>query len=258
MDISQFLYNFASILISLLILYIFKGFLPKYFEAKGANQATKEDIGEITSIVENVKYDLLEQMELLKAKTSFRNEHILNLKNAERDAIFSFNKHISAWIYFLIRFKFSQYNLNNYKDLKLVFGELSRRQYECDLAEAHLTLFIHDKEFVNLKYNLIISIINHERIIENSINEIFFLFSKCDLELEHETDSHECSIIRGNLNKKLLQLIEASRVNSLEKYKEVNKFYVQMTELINKRLKQLEDDEINIHKSSSSEAQTLT
>lgn len=99
MNLQQIFYNFLTTVIALTIFYLFKSFWPKYFEAKGTNQATKEDIGEITEIVENIKSDLLHQNELLKAQLSFKNQHRLNLKTAEREAIFDFNKRVSAWLF---------------------------------------------------------------------------------------------------------------------------------------------------------------
>jgi len=41
-------------LTGLFLFFLCKNYWPKYFEAKAKNQATKEDIGEITAIVESI------------------------------------------------------------------------------------------------------------------------------------------------------------------------------------------------------------
>lgn len=247
MNIEQLLYNFLTIVISLTAFYLFKSYWPKYFEAKGTNQATKEDIGEITEIVETIKSDLLHQNELLKAQLSFKNQHRLNLKTAEREAIFDFNKRISAWLYSLIRFTFSCYNIDNFKELKILSAEFSKRQYECDLAEAHLVLFMHDKEFLELKRDLTISIIELERIVETSMHKIYGSYSKCQFHLEMDKDDFKKhSEHRNLLYSELTPLTDSHMKDSMEQYKQVHDLKAKMTQLINKRLKQLEDDEKNI------------
>lgn len=50
--------------------FLLKNFWPKYFEKKGENLATKEDIGEITKIVEEVKNKLALELELQKISYS--------------------------------------------------------------------------------------------------------------------------------------------------------------------------------------------
>jgi len=46
------------------------------------------------------------------------------------------------------------YDYGNYKDLLEVRKELNRREYEYDIAEAHLLLFMHDPEFFEKKIEL--------------------------------------------------------------------------------------------------------
>lgn len=243
MDLLQVVFNFLSVVFALCAFYIFKGYWPKYFEAKGTNQATKEDIGEITEIVENIKSDLLLQNEFLKAHLSFQNQHKLNVKSAEREALFDFNKRASAWIYSLIRFTFSGYNIENYKEIKLMRIEFSKRQYECDLAEAHLALFLREKGFFELKRDLTISIIKLGGIVEKAIHNVYYRYSKCEFDLQLDrNDVRQQAIHRTLLYEDLKPLMDAHRTESTEQYRVVCELHSKMTELINKRLKQLEDD----------------
>jgi len=247
MNFESFIYNFLIVFFAMLAFYLFKSFWPKYFEAKGTNQATKEDIGEITEIIENIKSDLLQQNELIKAQLSLTNQHKLDLKSAEREAIFEFNRRVSGWIYALIRFTFSNYSQDNYKELKLTSIEFSKRQYECDLAEAHLALFIDTEEFYELKRDLIVSIIELEGIVSKAIYKVYYCYSRFEIELELEkSDARKQADIRASFYKEEKLIIDAYRKDSIEKYKKVHEFHTQMTRLIKTRLRQLEDFENNL------------
>lgn len=49
-----------------------KSFLPKYFEQKASNLATKEDIEDITKITESVKQEFNEKMQIFSTQHTFR------------------------------------------------------------------------------------------------------------------------------------------------------------------------------------------
>ena len=248
MDILKISIDFLTIVISLLIFYGLKSYLSKYIEAKGTNQATKEDIGEITVIVENIKSDLVQQNEFIKSQLSFQNQHKLNLKAAEREAIFDFNKKISAWLFSMLRFSFSSYDIDNYKELKLISSEFLKRQYECDLAEAQLILFIHDNDFLELKRDLIISVLNYQRIIEKAMHDFYFKCSSYEAELELEKNNlARQSQIRGQFYIEFPLLTQTHITNSMVQFKEVHLLQVKMRNLIHNRLKQLEIEEKNIY-----------
>lgn len=54
---------------------LFGAFLGSYFKQKGKNIATKEDISEITSKIEDVKHEYAQQLESTKAELSSRLEN---------------------------------------------------------------------------------------------------------------------------------------------------------------------------------------
>jgi len=56
---------------------LIKSFLPKYFEEKGKNLATKEDIEEITHKVESVKAEISQSQSIFQAKYRLKHEAYL-------------------------------------------------------------------------------------------------------------------------------------------------------------------------------------
>ncbi len=153
-----------------------------------------------------------------------------------------FNRRFSAWIYSVLRFTLSNYNLDNYKDLKLISNDFAKRQYECDLAEAHLVLFMHDKEFLEIKRDLAISVIKLQGIVEKSILQVYGLFSECDFDIQLAKDDLGKQLeIRSNIHKKHYPVLEANKNDVADEYKKVHVINTSMTELINRRLKLLEE-----------------
>ncbi|MFG4001362.1 hypothetical protein [Flavobacterium aquidurense] len=240
-ELKHYILEFIIVVISLSTFYILKNYWPKYFESKGANQATKEDIGEITKIVENIKSDLSQQNELLKAQLSMTNQHKLDIKSAEREAIFDFNKQKSVWIYSLLRFSFYKYNLENFKEIGQTVLDYQKRQYEYDLAAAHLALFMYDNEFMELKSKLIIEVIELDKIVSGTTYDLYHSFMKAEINLNIEKDNIvEQSRIRYNLNEELLTIVEKHKEKAINQFESVNNLDIQMRELLFSRLKILE------------------
>lgn len=70
MGILDFIVRVAIVFVTTMIYILIKHYWPKYFETKATNQATKEDIGEITKIVEGIKNELTQSLEIFKISYS--------------------------------------------------------------------------------------------------------------------------------------------------------------------------------------------
>lgn len=241
-EFGHYFLEFVTIIFSLLAFYILKNYWPKYFETKATNQATKEDIGEITKIVEKIKSNLLQQNEFLKAELSLTNQHKLDIKSAEREAMFEFNKRKSVWIYSLVRFSFFKYDLENFKEInRLTYLEYQERQYEFELAAAHLTLFMHDDQFTNLKENLINEVIELHKIVTGTTYSLYDVFIKAEMRLNNKDNDSDESKIRYEMIEELLSIQKEFKEKTEKQFEKVNELDIQMRELLCNRLKILED-----------------
>lgn len=166
-------------------------YTKKYLGAKASNKAMQEDIGQITEIVEKIKSDLSQQGNLINAQLSHKSKYALEIKQEERQAYIDFNRKISAWLYSIVRFNFSEYNLDNYRELKSMFNIFSSRQYESDVADAHLGLFTKEKEFHLKKLDLEGAILTLENITEKAILTISLAYEECDIEVNSNPSDYK-------------------------------------------------------------------
>ncbi|MES2389255.1 MAG: hypothetical protein V4543_14730 [Bacteroidota bacterium] len=123
--------------------------LKTYLGEKAKNLATIEEVSKITFEVEKVRIGFSKEMEEVKAQLSFKNQIGVNFKNAEREALIVFNKNLSALIFAHARFDLIHYSEHNYQEAKANLKGFSQLFYDCDIAKAHVMLFMHDKEILD-------------------------------------------------------------------------------------------------------------
>ncbi len=170
---------------SLGLFFLLRNFYTTYFNKKGENQATKEDIAEITKEVENVKKIFNDQNTILNAKLSFQNQHALNLRNAEREALIDFNKKLSAWLQYIYSYKIKIITENNIYSAEGFYDELEKREYEYQLAYGHIQLFISNENILKHSENMV-SVIKDLSQKYVSTNGILLFYYKQQLYLRTE------------------------------------------------------------------------
>lgn len=147
--------------IIIVIIGLYLAFFKSYFQEKGKNIATSEDIEELTHKVESVKQSFIEKNASLKAKLDLLTNLQINHKNEERNSLIEFHKVIKGWIGLLTE---SSPSLKNDYDI----NEIQAKNFQYDFAyrkvldaEALLDLYLEDQKLYNLIYDLKINVINH-------------------------------------------------------------------------------------------------
>lgn len=120
-----------QVVISIVTLILFGMFLPGYWKQKGKNLADKDDIAEITNLVESVKTDHAKQLNSLNHEVSLINSIFSAHRNEERSSIIEFNESYNYWLY-----KHFSVNLYLYKYPSKENIE-SINQLSSDLVEYH-------------------------------------------------------------------------------------------------------------------------
>ena len=115
----------------LVLIGLYLAFFKSYFQEKGKNLATSEDIAKITRKVETVKKELEEEFAKSKAKIDLLYNLELNEISNEINAIVNFHKVFSKWMHSLT----SSINLIDDKDNE----EIKRKIFDYDLLYDEVT-----------------------------------------------------------------------------------------------------------------------
>ncbi len=109
-------------------------FLKSYFGEKGKNLATKEDVAEITSLVESVKSQL---QFFLQAKLSLRAE--------EHQALVDYFSKYSAWLSAITNFSIAGIHRDNTFQLSEIRSQLDAHKRDVELAAGKMQLFVENE-----------------------------------------------------------------------------------------------------------------
>jgi len=174
-----------------------KLFAKSYSSEKGKNLATKEDIGEITQIVESIKTSLAIKTEELRSDLSYKNEHLIHLRAAERSSIINYYK--ATWVlvlnftktdlikneidYFDDNGEISDLELRRYVSesesiLNKIKEELSNLKYLRDISESELMFFYDEQDLGSIIRELNLSLSEFERNLIGSINSLLQVFTE--------------------------------------------------------------------------------
>lgn len=142
--------------------------INKYAEKKGENQATKEDIGIITKISEEIKQELNtrteklkfefntqteklkselnSQTEKMKAELSLVNQHTLSWKLAERDALVQLHQKLIEHYLHLTGFTNNSFAFRTYGDFARIIENTNSGVAAFKTAYWRLRLFVNDHQ----------------------------------------------------------------------------------------------------------------
>ena len=145
--------DFVSFLIvpGLVILYFsMKNLLPNYFNEKGRNLATKEDISEITSLVEEVKHSFTTETEKLKANLLLLTNVYAGIVSEERNAIIDYNEKFFLWLNLVSDISLGHTNKNNNAELDEFEKHIHDVYYNVLNSETKFKLFVNNDDLINL------------------------------------------------------------------------------------------------------------
>ncbi len=131
--------------ILLILIGLYLAFFKSYFQEKGKNLATLEDIEEITSKVEAIKTDFIRETEKLKLEIQFTNQIKFSLKSEELKSLLDFYEKYYLWLNILLDFYFSAYNEDNRESLKDAENIINDSYFKFLLSEAKVDLLIDCK-----------------------------------------------------------------------------------------------------------------
>ena len=147
--------------IILVLIGLYLAFFKSYFQEKGKNIATSEDIEELTHKVEAVKQNFIEKNASLKAKLDLLTNLQISHKNDERNSLIEFHKEIKSWIGLLTESSPSLVDEYDNQEINTKIHQYDITFRKVLSAEALLELYVDDEELGKLIFNMKINILKH-------------------------------------------------------------------------------------------------
>lgn len=204
MEIAQIILEVVLVIIGL-YLALFKS----YFQEKGKNLATKEDVEEITELVETVKNQI-----------HFTTQSKLNLKTEERNALVNHYERYNYWLNTILDTYFSGINEKNKEKLKDFEQRLNDAKFKYEIADGRKEVFVNNKEIDELLKELKIKTMELQHMVEKKIGELEYWFFEVEsmrsttLIGQHDANYKE-------LLKKKRNILKEMNDERLERFKEI-------------------------------------
>lgn len=141
----QIILQIAVLLAVAFLFFTIKNLLPSYFNEKGKNIATKEDISEITELVEKTKQVFTSETEKLKATLLVVSNAQIGIISEERNAIIDLNEKYFRWLHSLIDTSLGEIDDYNNDELEKYRQKISQNYNDLLVSEAKFSLFVENK-----------------------------------------------------------------------------------------------------------------
>ena len=213
--------------IIILIVGFYIAFFKSYFTEKGKNLATKEDINEITSMVETVKNQI-----------HFSTQSKLDLRVEERNALVNHYEKYNFWLHTIIDTHFSGVNEHNKHKLEEIKDRMSSARLDYELADGRMELFVSNKDLSELLKVLKIKTLEFEHLVCEKIFELDNAIFKME-QMKATTPIEQQSDKFSEYLDKKSEIIKSLNTERLEKYKEVSKLDRKFQVIVHNHLKKL-------------------
>jgi hypothetical protein len=168
-----------QVLILLVLLHLV--FLKSYVQEKGKNLATKEDVKEITSLVESVKSQL-----------QFSLQGRLSLRAEEHQSLVDYFAKYSAWLAAITSCNLSDVDKDNAGSrLAEIRSRLDMLHEDVDLAAGKMQLFVQDEEIHVQRGALVIDTLKFQSHAQGVTFEIEEIYLEANQMLADERTPHD-------------------------------------------------------------------
>ena len=160
------------IIILEIILGLIGAYLIYYARQKGKNQADKEDLEQITDIVEEVKQKYTEENEFLKANLSILTSKKNILFTEEKEAIIQYFGQLNKWIWDGLNVQITEYNYGNFHELSERLIKMRDDHNKTNIAFSKLQLLVNDKDLVTIGHEANMKTLELHTFKESIINRL--------------------------------------------------------------------------------------
>lgn len=213
-------------------------FFKTYFSEKGKNMATKEDVKELTFLVEQTKQQFTSGIELLRTRLNLYHASFTSIKTLERDALIKINTAYSEWANSLVTFSLAFYFYDNYEPLKTKDLFFNEKYMAFKVAEDNLHLYAHDEELRNILTKITQATLELQESVLSHITK-FILNCKTYNDLRSMAPEGDHQQLNSNYHTLQTPLIEKSTTESHRLYLIAYDYQIKLIKNLNYRIYQL-------------------
>jgi hypothetical protein len=155
MSEDQIIAIIAHAIIAGILFFLLKHFLPTYFAEKGKNLATKQDIGEITKTVEDIKLNNNSQLEVMKLELELLSRNQQIIYDDERKAIIDFVNVITKFYELNIHLPLESNTQESVTSIQIQMRDLENDFYSINISHSTLKLFCFNENILSAVYPLL-------------------------------------------------------------------------------------------------------
>jgi hypothetical protein len=220
--------------IILIVVYVFRNSIPTFLKEKAKNIATKQDIGKITTEIESVKSEFNKDLAILKSNLSLKSQSNFSIQEKKRILIYELIETFNTWLYSIVNFSFSGYNIQNIGEIKNHRKNLEKYKLDFNVIENKLNIFYSNKEFDELKRDLTIATLEIQHILDQAISKYELkLYEKHHLEIQ---DYYERTVAQNKIQTEIFDITGKYYDEMKDKYKEIVRLNSIFTEFLKTEL----------------------
>lgn len=200
--------------ITIIAIYIFRNSTSAFLKEKAKNFATKQDIGKITGEIESVKSEFNKDLAILNSNLSLKTQTNFSIQENKRILMIELIEAVNTWIYSIVNFSFSGYNILNIGEIKNHRKSLEKYKLEFNVLENKLNIFYENANFVDIKKELICTTLEMEYILDKAI----LTYENLIFNKQYHLDNKELKKSK-DVQAEISELITKYYDDMLEKYK---------------------------------------
>jgi len=131
-----------------IVIGLISAYLIYYVRKKGQNQADKEDLKNLTEIVEDVKMKNSKEVESIKANLSLLTDRGKQIFSEEKDSIIVFFAQLNTWIWEALNINIKNFRTSNKETIQQRLIEMKDASNKTNVAFAKVMLIIEDDELI--------------------------------------------------------------------------------------------------------------
>lgn len=196
-----------QILIILLGLYL--AFFKSYFQEKGKNLATKEDVEEITSKVEKIRHEL-----------HLETESKLSLRTEERNALVDYYTKYQYWLSTIMEATPSDVVETDEVGFKKIESRLYKAKFDFDIARAKFDIFVENGDILDIEEKTILGALKIQHMVQETMMELTQLHFNISAMRNTTEPPQQIGKYKELLSEKM-EIVRRFNEKKIEKYKEI-------------------------------------